>query len=54
MADNPYKSKRQTGYGATKPKNTGYGPYTKEHPSVVPIKKAKKKRKKKSMKIRNA
>tara|TARA_B100001250_G_scaffold211254_1_gene181252 strand:- start:326 stop:781 length:456 start_codon:yes stop_codon:yes gene_type:complete len=37
MADNPYKSKRQTGYGATKPSNTGYGPYTPEHPSVVPI-----------------
>jgi len=36
-ADNPYKSKRQTGYGGTKPSNTGYGPYTPEHPSVVPI-----------------
>ena len=36
-ADNPYKSKRQTGYGWTKPSNTGEGPYTPEHPSVVPI-----------------
>jgi hypothetical protein len=35
-ADNPYKSKRQTGYGGTKPPS-GYGPYTPEHPSVVPI-----------------
>ena len=37
---------RQTGYGATKPKNTGYGSYTKEHPAVVPIKKASRKFKK--------
>ena len=36
-ADNPYKSKRQTGYGWTRPSNTGEGPYTPEHPSVVPI-----------------
>ena len=28
--------KKRNHYG-TKPKNSGYGPYTKDHPSVVPI-----------------
>ena len=34
-----HDSKQTTRFG-DKPKNTGYGKYTKEHPSVVPIKKA--------------
>ena len=36
MAKPRYDSKQTTRFG-DKPKNTGYGEYTKDHPSVVPI-----------------
>ena len=34
MGDNPYKTKRQSGYGHTRPSNSGY---KKEPGKVVPI-----------------